>query len=205
MTHTLVIPRTIVRINRTYAIHPSQEILDPASILLPLPPAGGRIDDLREERKDSRVRENKFRGWVVGWQAEHMQKMETENWCRNCKFSGDNSSTEGGIFLVHPPPSFLPLETSTPLPVPAWITTSAAPARLLSTPTEPEGGRGGWMYLKIFSPSSVRFRGVPRRAVKSYRFVCVSPFRQASPGLKIFGWNPRRINRRPAALFLNFE
>lgn len=132
------------------------------------------------ERKGSRVRENKFLGWVVGWQAEHMQKMETENWCRNCKFSGDNSSTEEGIFLVHP--SFLPLETSILL---VFLRGSRLPPRQQDffPPLVPTGGGGGgWMYLKIFSPSSVRFRGVPRRAVKSYRFVCVSPFRQASPG-----------------------
>lgn len=154
------------------------------------------------ERKGSRVRENKFLGWVVGWQAEHMQKMETENWCRNCKFSGDNSSTEEGIFLVHP--SFLPLETSILL---VFLRGSRLPPRQQDffPPLVPTGEGKEDGCISRFSPRqafvSAVFLGALWKAIALFAFRL---FAKQAP-VKIFGWNPRRINRRPAALFRNIE
>lgn len=51
------------------------------------------------ERSRSSGLENKFLDYLC-WRSEHMQKNGAGNCCRNCKFSGDNTSLRGGAF--HP-------------------------------------------------------------------------------------------------------
>lgn len=78
--------------------------------------------------------------------------------------------------------------------VPAWITTSAAPA----TAPRPLGA-AGMKVSRDFLPSSVPFRRLSVLSTESYRFVCVFPSKEARRG---FGADGRHINRRRS---LNFE
>lgn len=164
---------------------------DPASIL-PLPPSGDRwFTRSARERKGRRVFENKFLNWLVGDRLNICKKMETENWCRNCKFSGDNSSTKEGSS-----PSS-PLERDLPPRSCSWITTSAVPARLLPSPCFFPSCQPGDGCISRFSPRQVfLFRGVPSCEKLS---LCLR-FAFSNNSAKIFGWNPRRINRRRGGL-----
>lgn len=153
--------------------HPSQEILDRRSSFNPPPPSVWQGDRWftrsARERKGRRVFENKFLNWLVGDRLNICKKMETENWCRNCKFSGDNSSTKEGSS-----PSS-PLERDLPPRSCSWITTSAVPARLLPSPVSSLRANPGMDVSQDFLPVKCSF-SVVFLPVKSYRFVCALPF-----------------------------
>lgn len=93
--------------------------------------------------------------------------------------------------------SFLSFRTrSLPLPIFLFLdhdfrcASKTSPLFLPFVPTQ-----RGWMYLKIFSPSSVPFPGgVPSAASREKLSLCLR-FAFSNNSAKIFGRNPRRINR----------